>query len=299
MSQLRVLLGGGSGFVGRALSKALREQGHAVTIISRSEKKGDITWQRIDKEGLPPCDAVVNLAGENVLNFTRFWTDSFKAEVRSSRIGTTQLLAKAISTSTEPPKAFVVSSGVGYYQNHPFTEGITNTEASPPGKGFMCQLAVDWERAAQLSEGSSTRVVNVRSGVVLGKGGGAYAQMKLPFSLGLGGPISKGHQIFPWIHLDDIVGLYMHAIVNPDVKGPINGVAPQIINNLEFTRSFATALRRWAFIPVPSFALNLGLGSERAVMLLEGQRVVPEVALQTGYEFKHPTIDDAFADLTK
>ncbi|KAF6132749.1 short chain dehydrogenase/reductase family 39U member 1 [Phyllostomus discolor] len=198
---MRVLVGGGTGFIGTALIHLLKARGHEVTLVSRKPGPGRITWDELATSGLPSCDAAVNLAGENILNPLRRWNEAFQKEVLSSRLETTQLLARAITKAPQPPQAWVLVTGVAYYQPSLTAE---YDEDSPGGDfDFFSNLVTRWEAAARLP-GDSTRQVVVRSGVVLGRGGGAIGHMLLPFRLGLGGPIGSGQQFFPWIHIGDL-----------------------------------------------------------------------------------------------
>ncbi|NXK69937.1 D39U1 protein, partial [Sylvietta virens] len=293
---LSLSLGGGTGFVGTALTQLLRSRGHQVTHVSRRGGKDRISWEELSHSGLPMCDAVVNLAGENVLNPFRRWGDAFCREVINSRVETTKALANAIAAAEQPPRAWVLVTGVGYYPPSPTAE---YTEDSPGGDfDFFSRLVSSWEAAA-LIPGSPTRGVVVRSGVVLGRDGGAISQMLLPFRLGLGGPVGSGAQPFPWIHIRDLSGIVCHALENDSVRGILNGVAPSSpgTSNGAFARELAAALGRPAWLPVPAWAVRALFGAERAVMLLEGQRVLPQRTLQSGYSFLFPELPAALKDV--
>ncbi|NXQ23563.1 D39U1 protein, partial [Alaudala cheleensis] len=288
--------GGGTGFVGRALTQLLRSRGHEVTHVSRQGGKDRISWEELSRSGLPLCDAVVNLAGENVLNPLRRWSDAFCREVTNSRVETTKALAKAIAAAEQPPRAWVLVTGVGYYRPSPTAE---YTEDSPGGDfDFFSRLVSSWEAAARIP-GSSTRGVVVRSGVVLGRDGGAIAQMLLPFRLGLGGPMGSGLQPFPWIHIQDLAGIVCHALEKESVQGILNGVAPSShgTTNGAFARELAAALGRPALLPVPAWAVQAVFGAERACMLLQGQRVLPQRTLSSGYCFLFPELPAALRDI--
>ncbi|XP_035885654.1 epimerase family protein SDR39U1 isoform X2 [Phyllostomus discolor] len=244
---MRVLVGGGTGFIGTALIHLLKARGHEVTLVSRKPGPGRITWDELATSGLPSCDAAVNLAGENILNPLRRWNEAFQKEVLSSRLETTQLLARAITKAPQPPQAWVLVTGVG---------------------------------------------------VVLGRGGGAIGHMLLPFRLGLGGPIGSGQQFFPWIHIGDLVGILAHAIEASHVQGVLNGVAPAYsTTNAEFAQALGTALGRPAFIPLPSTIVQAVFGQERAIMLLEGQKVIPRRTLATGYQYSFPELGPALKEV--
>ncbi|XP_018413707.1 PREDICTED: epimerase family protein SDR39U1 [Nanorana parkeri] len=298
---MRVLIGGGSGFVGQSLSQLLRKKGHKVTIISRKPGEQRITWVDVTKKGLPPCDAVVNLAGENVLNPLRRWTEQFKQEVIASRIETTRTLSEAIAKSEIPPHSWVLVTGVGYY---PPSQTQQYTEDSPGGDAdFLSRLVKDWEDVAQLplvNGKSDTQLTKVRSGVVLGRSGGALPTMLWPFRLCLGGTLGSGRQPFPWIHIDDLCRLLCHTIEQEGgVGGVLNAVSPSSVSdtNADFTRALGKALGRPTLLFTPAFAVQLLLGSDRAPMLLEGQKVVPERTLQSGFNFLYPDLDSALAEL--
>ncbi|XP_032035198.1 epimerase family protein SDR39U1 isoform X1 [Hylobates moloch] len=316
---MRVLVGGGTGFIGTALTQLLNARGHEVTLVSRQPGPGRITWVRpssgsgweggvgrgrgtvcflrqdeLAASGLPSCDAAVNLAGENILNPLRRWNETFQKEVLGSRLETTQLLAKAITKALQPPKAWVLVTGVAYYQPSLTAE---YDEDSPGGDfDFFSNLVTKWEAAARLP-GDSTRQVVVRSGVVLGRGGGAIGHMLLPFRLGLGGPIGSGYQFFPWIHIGDLAGILTHALEANHVHGVLNGVAPSSATNAEFAQTLGAALGRRAFIPLPSTVVQAVFGRERAIMLLEGQKVIPRRTLATGYQYSFPELGAALKEI--
>ncbi|XP_075027117.1 epimerase family protein SDR39U1-like isoform X1 [Calonectris borealis] len=293
---MRALVGGGTGFVGRALTQLLRSRGHEVIHVSRQGGEGRISWEELSHSGLPLCDAVVNLAGENVLNPFRRWGDAFCREVISSRVETTKALAEAIAEAEQPPRAWVLVTGVGYYRPSPTAE---YTEDSPGGDfDFFSRLVSSWEAAA-LIPGSPTRGVVVRSGVVLGRGGGAVSQMLWPFRLGLGGPLGSGLQPFPWIHIRDLAGIVCHALESESLQGVLNGVSPSSpdTSNGTFAQELAAALGRPALLPVPAWAVRAVFGAERAIMLLEGQRVVPKHTLESGYRFIFPDLSGALKDI--
>ncbi|NXP45090.1 D39U1 protein, partial [Heliornis fulica] len=288
--------GGGTGFVGRALTQMLQSRGHEVTYVSRQAGKDRISWEELSRSGLPLCDAVVNLAGENILNPFRRWGDAFCREIINSRVETTRTLAKAIAGAEQPPRAWVLVTGVGYYRPSPT---VVYTEDSPGGDfDFFSRLVSSWEAAA-LIPASPTRGVVVRSGVVLGRGGGAISQMFWPFRLGLGGPLGSGLQPFPWIHIQDLAGIVCHALESKCLQGVLNGVSPSssVTSSGTFAQELAAALGRTTLLPVPAWAVRAVFGAERAVMLLEGPRVVPERTLESGYHFIFPDLPGALKDI--
>ncbi|NXA55479.1 D39U1 protein, partial [Nothocercus julius] len=288
--------GGGTGFVGRALTQLLRIRGHEVTHISRQGGKDRIRWEELSRSGLPSCDAVVNLAGENVLNPLRRWDDAFCREIISSRVETTKTLAKAIAEADQPPRAWILITGVGYYRPSPTEE---YTEDSAGGDfDFFSRLVSSWEAAAVIC-GSPTRGVVVRSGVVLGRDGGAISRMLWPFRLGLGGPLGSGLQPFPWIHIRDLSGIVCHVLESEGLQGIFNGVSPSSpsTSNGSFAQELGAALGRPALLTVPAWAVRAVFGAERAIMLLEGQRVVPKRTLESGYHFIFPDLSAALKDI--
>lgn len=294
---MRVLVGGGTGFIGRALVEALKRKGHEVTIISRSQAPGKITWSEIAKLPLPECEAVVNLAGENILNPLKRWNEGFLQTLRDSRIETTKTLAKKISEASNPPKVFVSSSAVGYY---PPSDTAEYTEDSPRSSAdALTTLCADWEKSAKLPDGCKTRLVTLRIGVVLGRGGGVIQQTIWPFWFGLGGVLGSGKQYFPWIHVDDMTGIIFHALENDHVTGVLNAVAPQVVTNESYTKEYAGALWRPGILPTPSFAINFIFGQDRGKILLEGQKVIPKRTLEMGYKFQYPELKQALAEIVK
>lgn len=270
---MNVAITGASGFVGHALSERLRASGHNVSAVSlRSQPSPEI---------FAGCQAVVNLAGEPV---AQRWTAAARERISSSRIEGTRSLVAALRPY--PPAVLVSASAVGYYGSR--GDEIL-TEDSPPASDFLGQLALGWEREAHVAEQFGVRVVTPRIGVVLGRGGGALAQMLLPFRLGVGGRLGTGAQWMSWIALDDLVSLIEFAIEDAALSGPVNAVAPNPVTNAAFTRELAAALHRPAILPVPAFALKILFG-EMSQVLLGGQRVIPRAALRSGFQFR-------FADL--
>jgi len=201
------------------------------------------------------------------------------------------LLAQEIENMPKPPKVFGVISGVGFYKP---SETASYTEESDGGNhDYLSRLCSNWEEASQLPAHLNVRHFVIRSGVVLGRSGGIISQLYWPFYSGLGGPIASGKQYFPWIHIEDIAGLFTYAIQSEKVHGVLNGVAPQVVTNGEFTKALARAMWRPALLPLPSFAVKLAFGEERATMMIEGQKVIPKRTLESGYKFIYPTIEEA------
>ncbi|XP_021703502.1 epimerase family protein SDR39U1 isoform X2 [Aedes aegypti] len=256
-----------------------------------------MTWHDLEKDGLPTgTSAVVNLAGQNVLDPTRRWTPGLKQNVWNSRINTTAACARAIEKATIKPKVFVSICGVSHYAPGP----QLNTEESKTTEfDFMSRLCIEWEKAANLSDNSICRVVKIRSGVVIGREGGMIQSLILPFWLGFGGPIGDGSHDLPWIHVQDICNMIKFAIEKPEVNGILNGVAPELITNRDFTKAFASALIRPAFFPLPEFVLNLIFDKERAALLTQGAKVVPKRPQELGYKYQFPDIRSACKDVAR
>lgn len=293
---MRVVLAGGSGFLGRALHTSLRDAGHTVLVLTRTAKRpDDVAWTPDGTSGpwartLDGADAVVNLAGEGIADAR--WTDQRKAALRSSRLLSTRSIVAACGTVPTPPSVFVNASGVGYYGARG-SEVIT--EDAPPGNDFLAGLCVAWEAEAE-GAAQITRVVRARNGLVMHPSGGALAKMVLPFRLGVGGRIGSGTQYLPWIHLADWLALTTWLITTPDARGAFNVTAPVPATNAEFTRALGAAVHRPTILPVPSIALRVALG-ELADTLLTGQRAVPRRAADMGFTFRYPDIGPALSDL--
>ncbi|XP_037313576.2 epimerase family protein SDR39U1 [Pungitius pungitius] len=299
---MRVLIGGGSGFVGRELTRLLRHKGHEVTVISRQPGPGKITWAELESHGLPPCEGAVNLAGENLMNPLRWWNESYKKDLFSSRIDTTKSMAQAIAASPSPPHSWVLVSGVACYKPSLTAEYTEDTEWTP--FDILSQLVKEWEASALLPEDvtKNTKQVVIRSGAVLGRDGGAMKQMLLPFWLGLGGTLGSGGQPFPWIHVSDLAGIIAESLeppAAPTSPSPqvLNGVAPALSTNLEFTKELGRVLRRPTVFPVPGLVMNALMGSERAVVLLQGQKVVPKRTQEAGYVYRYPDLTSALKEI--
>lgn len=297
---MRILVTGGTGFIGTALLRALVADGHDVMALTRRpagmvgpravagvryvgwDTRGDGSWHgHVDG-----VDAVVNLAGEPIAEGR--WTTKKKARIRQSRLDATQALTTAIQQVTRKPAVFISGSAIGFYGAHG-TETVT--ESDGPGRDFLAQVCRDWEAAAMQAASSGVRVVLLRTGVVLGPGG-ALAKLLPLARLGLGGPIGNGRQGFSWIHLADAIGLIRWALTTPAVSGPLNATAPHPVSQGEFARTLGRVLHRPAFLPVPGPALRLGLG-ELADTLLTGAYVQPQKALDLGYRFQYPDLTAA------
>lgn len=267
---------GASGFIGRALRKECGRRGLAASALGRVP----------GPQSVEPCDAIVHLAGESVAGR---WTRAKKAEIEHSRVRGTRALVDAIAAASCKPRVLVSASAVGYYGDRG-EESLE--EPSAPGNDFLAGVCVAWEREALRAEQFGVRVVTMRTGIVFGAGGGALPKMVLPFRFFAGGPIGRGRQYVPWIHLDDIVALYLRAIDDETFRGPVNAVAPDYATNARLAKAIGAAMHRPSFLPAPAFALRVALG-EFSETLLGGQRVVPAAAQARGFIWRHPLLEPA------
>lgn len=293
---MNITITGGTGFIGRRLIERLSAAPHQLHALTRSTnvKFGDIAvwntkWDPMTETPPPEsainADAIVHLAGEPV---AQRWTPEAKIKIRESRVNGTRHLVQALSKSKNKPAVLVSGSAIGIYGSR--GEEIL-TESSAHGHGYLAEVCEAWEKEAAAAESLGMRVVRIRTGIVLGKTGGALKQMLPPFKAFVGGKLGSGKQWMSWIHLDDLVGIICHALENP-MSGPVNGTAPNPVTNSQFTAELARALGRPAVFPVPSFALKAMFG-EMAGMLLEGQRVLPKAAEAAGYKFQYPELGPA------
>jgi uncharacterized protein (TIGR01777 family) len=301
---MRVVIAGGSGFLGRALSARLIAGGHDVAVLTRgaTDRPGGprvVIWSpdgRADVwlRAIDGADAVVNLAGAGIAD--RRWTAARRAELRDSRLLPTRSLAHAIETVGRRPSVFIQGSGIGYYGASLDDREIDETHQA--GSDFLGRLCVEWESAAAPIAALGCRVAYIRTGIVLGRAGGALPKMALPFRLFAGGPTGSGRQYMPWIHIDDWVALVAWAIGNVAVAGPLNACAPVPVTNDTFARALGRALGRPSWLRAPAFALHLALGREFSeLLLLNGQRAIPRRALERQFHFSYADLDEALADL--
>lgn len=286
---MRVLLTGGTGFIGSALGRALRDRGDEVVVVSR---RGPVTWEAAGAE-VGRADAVVHLAGESVA--AGRWTPERLERIRSSRVDTTELLARAAAAVSRRPRVFVSASAVGYYGMR--LDDARLDESAPPGDDVLARICVAWEQAAEPARAAAIRVVHPRIGIVLGEGGGALARMRMPFRWFVGGPIGSGKQWMSWIHRRDVVRALLLLVDDEALFGPVNVVAPEPVTMDAFARSLGRSLGRPAALRVPAPALRLALGEGLARALLTGQRVVPRKLLDAGFTFDVPALDEALRDL--
>lgn len=293
---MNVTVSGATGRVGRHLVAALKARGDDVVALSRDPDKAgeqlgvkayawDLKDEAVPKEALLGRDAIVHLAGEDV---GQRWNKEIKAEILDSREKGTRNMVHSIFETKPRPKTLVCASAAGYYGDRG-SEVVD--EAEPPGSGWLSEVCARWERQAETAK-VGTRLVIVRTGIVLDAEGGALAKMLPPFKAGIGGPIGSGKQYMPWIHLDDLIGIYLAAIDNQAFHGPINASAPEPATNKDFAKALGHAIRRPALAPVPGIAIKAMYG-EMSQMVLKGVRMVPGRAADLGYEFQHPDLGEA------
>jgi len=296
---MKILVTGSNGLVGTALVPTLVKAGHTVCRLVRPESvaKNDaydgfqVTWNPATGElggAAVGADAVVNLAGASIADGR--WNAARKAQLRSSRIDTTRALITALAKMNARPAVLVSASATGYYGNRG-DEPLT--EESPPGDDFLSILAKDWEAEARKAEAIGIRLVLARFGVILARDGGALPQMMLPFRFFAGGKIGSGRQWISWITLEDVIEILRFALEKGEVRGPVNVISPQPLQNAEFTKSLASAMRRPALFPAPAFALRLALGEMADALLLSSQRVLPKKLESLGYRFLHADLKSA------
>ena len=303
---MKVVIAGGSGFLGNPLAWAWAEEGHDIRVLTRSLAPGQAQHESgtgkpgITRVGWAPdgtagplaqeldgASLVVNLAGESVADGR--WTAARKQALRDSRLNATRSIVTALAGTPRPPATFISGSAVGYYGD---TDGRTVTEAAPAGQDFLAHLCEDWEGEAKRAESAGVRVVVVRTGIVLESSGGALPRMMLPYRFFAGGPLGSGRQYVSWVHRLDWMEIVRWIVQTSEARGPINATAPQPVTSRELSRALGHALHRPSLLPVPGFALRLAVG-EMAGSLLTGQRAIPQQALSLGYHFRYPDIDQA------
>jgi len=302
---MRVVVTGGTGFIGRALCTALGGDGPEVVVVSRfaggtylgvRHVRAQVAGQRFEPQGaaeIGGADAVINLAGAGIADAR--WTPVRKALLRESRLSITRALVAAMREAPQPPSVFISGSAIGYYGSEP---DATLDESSPAGRDFLGGLCADWEAAAREAESDTCRVVLLRTGLVLARDGGLVAKLRPPFMFFVGGPTGTGRHWTSWIHRDDWISLVRWALTTSSVRGPLNAVAPHPVTNRDFSAAFGRALHRPSLLPLPAFALRAMFGELADGALLASQKVVPAKALAGGFTFRYPDLDDALRNAT-
>lgn len=298
----RILVTGGTGFIGKPLCQTLIDQGNDVTILTRSLEKASLFRGRItlietldSLRGEDTFDAIINLAGEPI---SQRWSKAARACMLESRLQTTEAIVRYVQRATQKPSVFISSSAIGYYGTDAHTSFQEDTAPSQDLTGkFPRDICLQWETIAAKVAAQGVRTCLLRTGVVLESDGGALAQMLFPFEFCLGGPIGNGRQWFSWIHREDLIRLILHLMNTPALQGPFNATAPEPVTSKGFASALGKALRRPAFLPLPAFQVKLLFGDMGKTLLLAGQKVVPQKALASGFRFRHPTIKEALEDI--
>ncbi|NIQ37553.1 MAG: TIGR01777 family protein [Proteobacteria bacterium] len=297
---MKILITGGTGFVGSKLSPLMVEKGHQVSILTRKTSnqrdsrpevqyvEGDPTLPGPWQKTVADHDVLVNLAGASI--FGR-WTPELKRLIQESRILTTRYLVEAIPPNSD--KVLFSTSAVGYYGFH---EDQELDESSPPGDDFLAMVGRDWESEAMRAQAKGVRVIITRFGIVLGPGGGALQQMITPFRWFVGGPLGSGHQWLSWIHIDDLVEALIYLLGSTDSAGPFNLTSPHPVQNRDFAKTLGKVLGRPSWMPAPALMIRLALG-EFGSVILKGQRVIPKRLLEKGFSFRYPQLEGALRNL--
>ena len=298
---MKIVITGGAGYIGSKLAQRLLDQGHEIFVFTRRKPKktiGGVEYFETDilnnlpEDILQDADAVIHLAGASI--FAR-WTKKYKKLIHDSRVKTTQKLVKVIKLSKTKPKVFITSSAIGFYGDA--GETILD-ESSKNGKDFLAHVCRDWEFEAKKVESSKVRYVTVRTGIVLGGDGGMIAQILPLFKLGLGGKLGNGKQWFSWIHIDDLLDVYLETLKNSKYSGPVNAVSPNSVSNAEFTKTLGKILKRPTFFRVPVFLLKIVLG-ELGGLVTGSQRVKPVKLIENGFDYKYESLEKALKNILK
>jgi uncharacterized protein (TIGR01777 family) len=294
---MKVLITGSSGMIGAALAESLVANGHEVIRLRRQKLTDDSPmWDPengvIDLADVRDINAVVHLAGENVAKGR--WNSQKKGRILHSRVMGTKLLADYFSAADYKPDIFVSASAIGVYGNR--GDELVD-ETSEPGSGFMADVCKQWEAATASASDAGIRVAHARIGVVLSTRGGALKTMLLPFKLGLGGVIGAGKQYMSWVSLDDVVGMIQFLIAHNSLQGPVNLVAPNPVSNREFTKTLGRALHHPTIFPLPAFVARMAFGEMADELLLASTRVLPKKLIDSGYQFLHPELEEAFEQM--
>ena len=290
---MKVAITGSSGLIGSSLVSFLSKKGVTVSKILRENPEDNkISWKPEggdwDSAFAGGIDGIVHLAGENVASGR--WTKAKKEKIRNSRIEGTKRLCEHILKLPTPPSVLVCASAIGYYGNR----GVEFlNEGSSRGSGFLPDVCLGWEEAAESVSKAGIRVVNVRFGIVLSKDGGALAKMMTPFKIGMGGKIGSGTQYMSWVAMDDVTGAIYHTLITESLKGPVNVTAPNPVTNKEFTNTLGEVLKRPAVVPIPAFAAKLAFGEMANDLLLASTKVAPKRLSDSGYKFQYPELENA------
>jgi uncharacterized protein (TIGR01777 family) len=299
---MKILITGGTGFVGTRLTSRLIQDRHEVTILTRSLKgrkgsfpeisylEGDPTKKGPWQDAIKNHDVIINLAGASI--FAK-WTEEYKKVLRESRVSTTRNTVEGVPSDPSKKITLFSTSAVGYYG---FCGDQKLTEESPRGDDFLAQMAVEWEGEALKAEGKGARVVITRFGIVLGEKGGTLSQMIPLFKKYIGGPIGSGKQWFSWVHIKDLAEAFVFLMKHPEISGPVNVCSPNPVRNRDLAKALGRALHRPSFLPAPGFMVKLVLG-EFGSVILEGQRVIPRRLLENGFVFQYPDIEKALQSI--
>ena len=290
---MKVAVTGSSGLIGSSLVSFLPKKDVTVSrILRENPEDNEISWKPEggdwDSAFAGGIDGIVHLAGENIASGR--WTNAKKDKIRNSRIEGTKKLCEHILKLPTPPSVFVCASAIGYYGDRGMA--FLN-EGSPRGSGFLPDVCLDWEEAAESVSKAGIRVVNVRFGIVLSKDGGALAKMLTPFKMGMGGKIGSGTQYMSWVAMDDVTGAIYHTLVTDSLKGPVNVTAPNPVTNKEFTNTLGKVLNRPTVMPMPAFAARLAFGEMANDLLLASTKVAPKKLSDSGYDFQYPELENA------
>lgn len=297
---MKIVIAGGTGFVGRALCETFSQAGHEIIVLTRNKRQQThpnvayVEWlhdQKVDVSRLSNVDAVINLAGESI---NARWTKKKKAEILNSRLTATKAIHELIQKLENKPSVYIQASAIGFYgtsESETFTEEVNN-----PGQDFLATVVSEWEKAGQAIEKEGIRTVYMRFGLILSKDDGALPRMILPYKLFAGGKLGKGNQWASWIHIEDVCSMIRFAVENEKINGPLNVTAPNPVTMNELGKTISKVLKRPHWLNAPAFALKMIL-SEMSILVLEGQRVLPEKAIQHGFRFQFETIEKALTHL--
>jgi len=297
---MKIAIAGGTGFVGRALCKTFSREGHEIIVLTRNKRKkthSNITYaewlndKELDASIFNDVNVIINLAGESI---NARWTKKKKAQILNSRLTAVKAIHKLIQQLEKKPNVYIQASAIGFYgtsETETFTE-----QASKPGHDFLAHVASKWEEAGKVIENEGIRTVYMRFGLILSKDDGALPRIILPYKWFFGGKLGKGNQWASWVHIEDVCSMIRFAIENENINGPLNVTAPNPVTMNELGKTAAKILKRPHWLSVPAFALKLILG-EMSTLVLDGQRVLPEKALENGFHFQFETLDEALENL--